>query len=114
MQPDPPTLNYGTSGAPPLPRSRGATWGMFFLGIVAGLVLSCCYYFALGNGLIPGASLGVGLGAVVIKIAAGVALIASAPRWKSFGIGLIVSIPVAILIFVGLCFGILAIGAAGH
>jgi hypothetical protein len=101
-------LDYGTSSLPAPPRSRRASWGMFFLGIVAGLILSLCYYLALGNGLIPGASLGFGLGAVVIKVAGGVALIASAPRWKSFGIGLIVSIPVAILIFVGLCFGIIA------
>jgi hypothetical protein len=108
MEPIPPTLNYGTSRPPPLPRSRGATWGMFVLGVVAGLILSCCYYFALGNGLIPGASLGFGLGAVVIKIAGGIALIAAAPRWKSFGIGLIVSIPIAILLFVGLCFGLIA------
>jgi hypothetical protein len=114
MEPNPPTLNYGTSGPTAPPRSRGASWGMFFLGIVAGLVLSCCYYLALGNGLIPGASLGFGLGAVVIKVAGGVALIASAPRWKSFGIGLIVSIPVAILVFVGLCFGVIAFGLSGH
>lgn len=109
MEPSPPTLNYSTSGPPPLPpRSRGASWGMFFLGIVAGLLLSLCYYLALGNGLIPGASLGVGLGAVVIKLAGGITLAATVPRWKSFGIGLIVSIPVAILLFVGLCFGLIA------
>jgi hypothetical protein len=109
MEPDPPTLNYSTSGPPPLPsRSRGASWGMFFLGIVAGLIVSTCYYIALGNGLIPGASLGVGLGAVVLKIAGGIVLITTAPRWKSFGIGLIVSVPLAILIFVGLCFGLIA------
>jgi hypothetical protein len=83
-------------------------WGLFVLGVVAGLLLSLGYYVALGNGLIPGASLGVGLGAVVIKIAAGITLVASAPRWKSFGIGLIASIPIAILIFVGLCFGLIA------
>jgi hypothetical protein len=108
MQPNPPpTLNYGSSAPPPLPRGRGATWGLFFLGVVVGLGVSLVYYVALGNGLIPGASLGAGLGAVVLKITAGVALIASAPRWKSFGIGLIASIPIAILIFVGLCFGII-------
>jgi len=114
MEHSPPTLNYGSSRPPPLPpRGRGVSWGMFFLGVVAGMVLSLCYYIALGNGLIPGASLGVGLGAVVFKVAGGIALILTAPRWKSFGIGLIASIPIAILIFLGLCFGLLA-GLAHH
>src|SRR4051812_35437411 len=115
MEPNPPPrLDYTHSGPSPLPaRSRGATWGMFGFGVGSGLVFSLIYYAGLASGILPGTSLGLGLGAVTVKLAVGISLISTVPRWRSFGIGLLVSIPVAILIFVGVCFGMLA-GMSHH
>jgi hypothetical protein len=106
MQPEPPPkLNY----QPPIamPRSRGASWGMYFLGLFSGFAVSFAYYVLLGMNVAGHTPIGP-LGAVAFKIAVGVALL-FVPRWKSFGLGLITSVPIAILIFVSLCFGIIAL-----
>ena len=80
---------------------------MFFFGLVSGLVFSGLYYWGM-------AALGMfdqfpaaGFGAIVIKIVAAI-LLFRVPRWRSFGIGLLVSMPLAVLIFVCACFGVFA------
>ena len=77
---------------------------MFNAGIVLGLVVSILYYLALGNQVFGGIPLA---GALIAKTTAGIAL-ACFPRWRPLGLGLITSIPVAVLIFFGLCFAVLA------
>ena len=45
---------------------------------------------------------------MVLKLAVGIGLL-FVPRWKAFGLGLITSVPIAVLIFVSLCFGVIAL-----
>jgi hypothetical protein len=86
----------------PAPRRRDASWGMYFLGLFAGLGLSVVYYILLGLNVTGHTPAGP-LGAVVLKLAVGIGLL-FVTGWKSFGVGLITSVPIAVLIFVGLCF----------
>jgi hypothetical protein len=83
------------------------TWRDFSLGLFGGLGFSVIYYILIGTEVIPIRSVGWALGAVVVKLAAGITLLCL-PRWKAVGLGLICSIPVAILIFMGVCFGLFA------
>ena len=109
MNPEPPPkldLDY-QSPFVKQPRSRGASWGMYFAGLFSGFGFSFVYYVLLGMNVAGHTPVGP-LGAVVLKIAVGVGLL-FVPRWKSFGLGLITSVPIAILIFAGLCFGIIAL-----
>src|SRR5687768_17133940 len=108
MQPDPsPKLNLNYQAPGVVPPSRGASWGMYLLGLFSGFAISFGYYVLLGMDVAGHTPIGP-LGAVLFKITVGVALL-FVPRWKSFGLGLITSVPIAILIFVGLCFGIIAL-----
>ena len=84
---------------------RRTRWGLFATGAIGGLVISLAYYLALGNEIVPQTPLSF-FGAVLFKAAAGVAMIVS-PRWRPLGLGLLASIPLAIWIFVALCFGAL-------
>ena len=47
------------------------------------------------------------LGAVTLKMTGGLALL-FVDRWRAFGLGLITSVPIAVLIFFGLCFAALS------
>jgi hypothetical protein len=80
---------------------------MYFLGLFAGLGASVIYYVLLGMNVTGHTPAGP-LGAVVLKLAIGVALL-FVPGWKAFGLGLITSVPIAVLIFVSLCFGAIAL-----
>jgi hypothetical protein len=80
---------------------------MYFLGVCAGLGFSVVYYILLGLNVAGHTPAGP-LGAVLLKLAIGIGLI-FVPGWKAFGIGLITSVPIAVLIFVGLCFGVIAL-----
>jgi hypothetical protein len=82
-------------------------WRDFALGLFGGLGFSVIYYILIGTDVIPIRSPSWALGAVVLKLVGGITLLCQ-PRWKGVGLGLICSIPVAILIFVGVCFGLLA------
>lgn len=106
-QPPPLPLDYRREGDPP---PKEPYWGKFALGVLAGLVFSGTYYFAAAA---RGANLGALplMGAVIIKLGAGAALCTS-PKWRPFGIGLIASVAVALLIFVAACFGIFAIAVS--
>jgi hypothetical protein len=99
----PPPLDY-SSGRPPSPQG---SWSQFSAGAFAGLVFSLLYYVALVRLRVLDGQIGLAFGAVCIKLVVGIRMM-WLPRWRSFGIGLIVSIPLALLIFVGLCFVILA------
>ena len=101
---DPQRLDY--QPPTPAPRRRDASWGMYFLGLFAGLGLSVVYYILLGMNVTGHTPAGP-LGAVVLKLAVGIGLL-FVPGWKSFGVGLITSVPIAVLIFVSLCFGLIA------
>jgi hypothetical protein len=95
----PPPLDYGHADPSRGPRR---SWAKFTSGIGAGLVISLFYYLTLGTNVAQVTPFAP-FGAVIGKLAAGIALLFY-PRWKDFGIGLIASIPVAVLIFLGLCF----------
>jgi hypothetical protein len=79
---------------------------MYFFGLGTGLGFSVIYYILLGMNVTGHTPAGP-LGAVVLKLAIGITLL-FVPGWKSFGLGLITSVPIAILIFVGLCFAAVA------
>jgi hypothetical protein len=104
MEPDPPKLDYGMT-APPA-RTPGATRGMFALGVFGGMAFSLVYYVMLGTNVSQQTPFAP-FGAVLLKLVAGTTLL-FLPRWKPVGLGLICSIPIAILIFLGLCFGLVA------
>jgi hypothetical protein len=104
MEPVPPKLDYQ------MPQSAWARhrpqWGLFSLGLFGGLAISLVYYMSLGTDVArhtPAAP----FGAVLFKLVAGITMICF-PRWRSVGVGLVVSVPLAILIFLGLCFGVVA------
>ena len=99
MEHDPQRLDYQP---PPLPQRTRGSWGMYFFGLAVGLGFSVIYYILLGMDVTGHTPVGA-LGAVVLKLAIGIGLL-FVPGWKSFGIGLITSVPIAVLIFVGLCF----------
>ena len=95
----PPPLDYGRGD--PLSRRR-RSWGKFTAGVCAGLVISLFYYMSLGTNVAqhtPWAP----FGAVIFKIGAGVTMLFF-PQSRDFGAGLLISVPVAVLIFLGLCF----------
>jgi hypothetical protein len=71
-------------------------WGKFFLGLAGGVAFSAA---AWGLSLTGAGHLWfLGLGAILAKLAGGI--VACCYRnWRPLGIGLLVSIPMAILIF---------------
>ena len=105
MEPDPPTLDYRRPPAPPRRGPLGLTSvGKYALGVFAGLAISLGYYFVLAR---VGADTFVELfGAVLFKLVVGVALL-FVESWRAFGLGLVTSVPIAVLIFMGICFGTL-------
>ena len=105
MERDPQRLEYRPSASEQ--RRRGGSWGMYFLGLFAGLGLSVAYYILLGMNVTGHTPAGP-LGAVLLKLAIGIGLL-FVPGWKAFGLGLITSVPIAVLIFVSLCFGVIAL-----
>src|SRR5688500_2511951 len=103
--PSPPPLPEHPAGRGPRLR-RQRSLAVFMGGIVAGLLISLVYYQWLGTAVAehtPWAP----LGAVVFKLAAGLTM-AVIPRTRDFGEGLVMSIPVGVLIFLGLCFAAIA------
>jgi hypothetical protein len=101
----PPKLDYSS---PPVQGSRSrASWGKFCLGLFGGLGMSLLYYMLLGMDVAGHSAIGP-FGAILLKVGVGIGLLFS-PRWRSLGIGLICSIPFAILIFFALCFGLIAL-----
>ena len=105
MEPDPQRLEYRPA-APEQP-VHGRARGMYVLGLFAGLAVSVLYYVLLGLNVTGHTPAGP-LGAVILKLAAGIGLL-FVPGWKAFGLGLITSVPIAVLIFVSLCFGVIAL-----
>ena len=106
QQPEPPPrLDYQQPVAPPSSPRRA--WGMYCLGLLSGFAVSLVYYISLGTS-VGQHSPAAPLGAVAFKIIAGDALL-FVPRWKAFGLGLITSVPIAILIFLGLCFAVISL-----
>lgn len=87
-------------------------WAHFIGGLVVGIVFSFLYYLALGivgsNPNLPGSAIGMLGGAIILKFAVGFVLVFR-PKWKAFGLGLICSVPLAVLLLVGLCFGLIAV-----
>lgn len=110
MEQDPQPLDYQRPAPPPLPQvRRRMNWRWFGLGLAAGIGFSVVYYILIGLEIIPIQSVGFALGAVILKFSLGFALL-FVDGWRAFGIGLIASVPLAVLIFVGVCFGLIAIG----
>jgi drug/metabolite transporter (DMT)-like permease len=99
-----PPLDYSTKGSTP---PADGSWISFILGVIAGLVFSLLYYLGMMQTDLFSRMPMAALGAVIAKVVVGVMLIRS-QRYRRFGIGLIVSIPLAVLIFVGLCFAALS------
>lgn len=95
----PPPLEYGR---PDPARRRKRSWGAFTVGVFLGLGISVVYYASLGTNVgqhTPWQP----LGAVILKLIAGITMV-SFPRTRDFGAGLLTSIPVAVLIFLWLCY----------
>jgi hypothetical protein len=105
MTQHPPPLDYSSGRFQP--SEPEGSWGSFALGAVAGLLFSIAYYTLMIQFSVFDKLPFVGFGAVVIKVLAGLRLM-RVPRWRKFGIGVIASIPLAVLILVGICFTILA------
>src|SRR5690349_15750204 len=101
--PLPPRLDYREPQPPP---GRFGPRGMYVLGLCTGLGFSLIYYILLGFNVTGHTPVGP-LGAVFLKLAIGIGLL-FVPRWKAFGLGLITSVPIAVLIFLGLCFALVA------
>jgi hypothetical protein len=101
--PLPPRLDYQL---PEARQGRFGSRGMYVLGLMTGLGFSLIYYILLGFDVTGHTPVGP-LGAVFLKLAIGIGLL-FLPRWKAFGLGLITSVPIAVLIFLGLCFAIAA------
>jgi len=104
MEPQPHDLEYQGPGVPP---SRRRQWTMFLAGLGGGLCVSLIYYLSLGNDVF-GNTPAAPFGALALKLIAGITLVCF-PRWRTLGLGLIASIPVAVLIFFGLCFAAIAL-----
>lgn len=102
---DLPTLNYQD----PRQHRPPMSWKQFWLGVFGGLGFSVVYYLLLAtaSGNLFAESPLAGFGAITTKLVLGIVL-ALKPRWKGLGIGLITSIPVAMMVFMGLCFAIFA------
>lgn len=100
-------LNYGASDTGLPLTSRLRVWH----GLVLGFALSVLWWFGGINSYFHN-RLGFGLfgGMVVLAFikfgAATAALIV--PRWRRFGAGILLSIGLVVLIFVGTCFAILS------
>jgi hypothetical protein len=95
----PPPLEYAAHDPSRRPKR---SWGAFTAGVFFGLCISVVYYVSLGTDVgrhTPWQP----LGAVILKLMAGITMLFF-PRTKYLGAGLILSIPIAVLIFLGLCF----------
>lgn len=106
MEPDPRTLDYGRPARPRYGRWVLGAFGKYVLGVVCGLVISTAYYAVLlkaGGSDDPA----VLLAAVGVKLVAGLFLL-FVDRWRAFGVGLITSVPIAVLIFFGLCYVVMS------
>jgi hypothetical protein len=90
---------------PPEPARR--PWLQFFGGVGLGLAFSVVYYvLAAMTGAVDRVP-GVLFGAILLKTVAGILIIVQHRRWRPLGIGLLVSGPMAVLLFVTACFGVL-------
>ena len=107
MEHDPQKLDYQSPGHPYAQRGRRSARGMYGLGVFSGFAVSLVYYLSLGTD-VGSHSPAAPLGAVIFKMIVGTVFL-FLPKWRALGLGLITSIPIAILIFLGLCFGILAL-----
>lgn len=100
MKPPPPLLDYQTrEPSPRIPPS----WWYFSAGLFGGIGISLAYYIWLFNREASLESDLFAYGAITFKVVAAIVLLYF-PRFKSLGLGLITSIPIGILIFVGVCF----------
>ena len=97
--PIPPPLEYGR---PDPSRRRKRSWGAITAGVFLGLGISVVYYMSLGMDVARHTPWQP-FGAVILKLVAGITMLFF-PRTKDLGAGLIISVPVAVLIFLGLCF----------
>jgi ABC-type transport system involved in multi-copper enzyme maturation permease subunit len=100
-----PPLPYATPTPPP---GDNRAWAKFFVGAIGGVIFSSLYYFILigvnPNG--PGDEM-LYLGAIGLKFFVGFGLLFHR-QWRPLGIGLIASIPLAILTVIGICFALVA------
>jgi hypothetical protein len=85
--------------------------GHVVAGLGAGVGFSAVYYIILicvseWSLHLPGSVfLGLIAGAIIIKLGLGIVLL-TRPRYKGWGLGLLCSIPLALLLLFGLCLGI--------
>ena len=89
----------------PSGRQPGGSFSAFFLGLVLGCMFTAGYFYVVlivsksSSSLLP-------YGSLIIKCVAGWALMARGGPLRSFGIGVLVSIPLGLLIFFGVVCGI--------
>jgi hypothetical protein len=103
----PNNLDYRAPGDEPRNVGKTRVWQ----GVLAGLLLSAFWWFSginnyfhqrLGYGILGGMVL-----LLLLKIVASIVAI-SFPRWRRFGVGLLLSIGLVVLIFFGTCAVILS------
>jgi hypothetical protein len=84
------------------PQHSPSATAKFIIGAVIGIVFSVIFYAAIaptvGDSLLPL------FGAVGVKLVVGLVLCAGRDL-RPFGAGLLASIPIAVMIFMALCFG---------
>jgi hypothetical protein len=110
IRPPPLPLNYGRVGPPPggyVPAWLGILAGLLFSGVFWGIGFLCNFLGQDGNGVMLWTVF------LVVAKASAFAVAMSKPRWRRFGIGLLISIGVALLIFVCTCFAVLAVALNG-
>jgi hypothetical protein len=103
LEQPPHDLNYQRPGLPPSPRSPEPARGVkFFGGLGLGGMISLVGWNYGWNTFTESSSPLMMFLIPGIKIAAAVAFM-FVPRWRSFGAGLLLSIGLGLLIFLGVC-----------
>ena len=99
----PPNAPENVEPLPPLSAPYPRPWRALLIGGGAGVLLSSFMWIAMLHHVDKMPWI---LGAVpLVKIGAGIVLVASSRRTRFAGIGLLLSIPLGALIFMGACFG---------
>jgi hypothetical protein len=89
---------------PSKPSGKGCGCVLFFAGLLLGLSMSTVYdVIAAHRGAFTNHSVGA-LVVILLLKAALIAVASTSPFWRSFAIGILVSMAIAALVLMGLCY----------